>query len=148
MKTPKSFLLLQLFMLPLYLLAQVQWYQTQDGNNPPPNGTFGATVKAFTKNSFVANYQWSSTDEIYTWKVSKSHINGTEQRNFFVSGTWASVEVRVGKYNALYVLLRSFPLNENAFFKIYKLDTNLVVKAQRQISVPNNFSIYNINAIE
>lgn len=148
MKTPKSLLMVCLVCLPFSLLAQVQWFQNQDGNNPPPSGTFGSCARSFTPNSFVACYQWNSNNETYTWKVSKSHINGTEQKSFFVSGTWASVETKVGRYHSLYVLLRSFPLEGNAVFKVYKLDTNLVVKAQRVISLPNNFSIFNINAFE
>jgi hypothetical protein len=148
MKTPKFLLLLQLLWLPLSMVAQVQWYQNQDGNNLPPNGTFGTTAKSFTPNSFVACYQWSSDNELSTWKVSKSHINGTEQKSFFVTGTWASVEIRTGRYNTLYVLLRSYPPGENTVFKLFKLDSNLVVKAQRQIIIPDNFSINSINAFE
>ncbi len=148
MKTPKSLLLLQLLWLPFSLGAQVQWYQNQDGNNPPPNGTFGSSAKSFTPNSFAGCYQWTSNNEEYTWKIAKSHINGTEQKTFFVSGTWASAEMRVSRSKAMYVLLRSFPAGQDASFTLYKLDTNLVVKAQRQIVLPNNFSIFNINVFE
>lgn len=148
MKTPRSLLLFSMVCLSFSLEAQVQWYQNQDGTNPPPGGTFGSSVRSFTANSFVASYQWSSENELYTWKISKSHINGTEQKRFFITGSWASVETRVGRYNSLYVLLKSFPLEGNAVFKLYKLDTNLVVKAQRQIVLPNNFSIFNINGFE
>jgi hypothetical protein len=148
MKTPKFLLLLQLIWLPVSLFSQVQWYQNQNGTNPPPSGTFSSTAKLFTPNSFVAAYQWSSNNESYTWKISKSHINGTEQKSIFLTGTWASADIKAGRYNTLYVLLRSFPLEGNAVFTMYKLDSNLVVKAQRQIELPNNFSIYNINAFE
>ena len=148
MKTPKFLLLLPMLWIAASLPAQVQWYQNQNGSNPPPSGTFSSSAKLFTPNSFVASYQWSSNNELYTWKVSKSHINGTEQRSFFLTGTWASVDLKVGRNNTLYVLLRSFPLDGNSVFTVYKLDTNLVVKAQRQISLPNSFSIYNINAFE
>lgn len=145
MKTSRLFLLLPLLWLSLSLPAQVQWYQNQDGNNPPPGGTFGSCAKSFTQQSFVACYQWGSDNETYNWKISKSHVNGTEQRSFYVSGTWANVEMRVGN-NALYVLLRSFPLDGSTFFKVFKLDTNLVVQKQKQITLPGNFFIYNINA--
>jgi hypothetical protein len=145
MKTYRLFLLLLLFCLPFASTAQVQWYQNQDGNSPPPGGTFGSCAKAFTNHSFVACYQWGSDNEQYTWKITKSHINGAEQRNFFVSGTWANVEMRVND-NSLYVLVRSFPLDGTTSFTVYKLDSNLVVKKQKQISFPNNFLIYNINA--
>jgi Secretion system C-terminal sorting domain len=148
MKTPKFLLLLSFLWITASLSAQVQWYQNQDGSNPPPSGTFSSSAKLFTPASFVACYQWNSNNEIYTWKISKSHINGNEQNSFFLTGTWASVEMKVGRYNTLYVLLRSFPLDGNSVFTLYKLDTNLVVRAQQQISLPNNFSIYNINAFE
>lgn len=145
MKTSRLFLLLPLLWLPFLASAQVQWYQNQDGNNPPPGGTFGSCAKSFTPQSFVACYQWGSENETYNWKISKSHVNGAEQRSFYVSGTWANVEMRVGN-NTLYVLLRSFPLDGSTFFKVYKLDTNLVVQRQKQITLPGDFFIYNINA--
>lgn len=148
MKLPKS-LLLGFFLcatFPLY--AQVQWYQNQDGNNPPPSGTFGSCTKNFTPNSFVACYQWSSDGDQYTWKVSKSHINGTEQKAFFATGTWASADIRVSRQQFVYVLVSSFPPGENAIYTIYKLDSNLLVKATRQITLPGNFSILSINAFE
>jgi Secretion system C-terminal sorting domain len=148
MKTPKSLLLLLCISLQTALSAQVQWYQSQNGNNPPPYGTYGSCAKSFTPNSFVACYQWSANNEEYTWKVSKSHINGNEQKTFFITGTWASVEMRTGENNSLYVLLRNFPMGQDAEFTIYKLDTNLVVRGQKRISFPNNFSIFNINAFE
>lgn len=147
MKTSRLFLLLPLLWLTQSLPAQVQWYQNQDGNSPPPGGTFGSCSKPFTTNSFVACYQWGSENELYSWKITKSHINGTEQRCFFLSGTWANVEMRTAK-NTLYVLLRSFPLDGSTSFTVYKLDTNLVVQKQKQISFPNQFLIYNINAFE
>ncbi|MCX6316015.1 MAG: T9SS type A sorting domain-containing protein [Bacteroidetes bacterium] len=147
MKTIRLFLLLSLVWAPASLIAQVQWYQNQDGNNPPPGGTFGSCARSFTPNSFVACYQWGSDNETYHWKISKSHINGTEQRSFYLSGTWANIEMKVS-YGHVYVLLRSFPLDGTTAFTIYKLDTNLVVRKQKQISFPNNFFIYNINAFE
>lgn len=148
MKTPKSLLLPCLLLLQVSLFAQVQWYQSQNGNNVPPNGTFGSCSKAFTPTSFVACYQWEINNESYTWKISKTHYNGTEQKTFFVTGTWASVEMRTGNANSLYVLLRSFPIWQDAEFTVYKLDSNLVVKAQKRISLDGAFSIFNLNNIE
>lgn len=147
MKTLRLLLLLSLIWVPATLTAQVQWYQNQDGNNPPPGGTFGSCTKAFTERSFVACYQWGSENETYNWKIVKSHINGVEQRSFYLSGTWANVEMRVAD-KALYVLLRSFPLDGTTSFTLYKLDTNLIVRKQKQVSFPNQFFIFNINAFQ
>ena len=148
MKTPALPLFLLLIFFAASSPAQVQWYQNQDANNPPPNGTFGATISSFTNKSFIACYQWSSEDDQYVWKISKSHINGTEQKSFFVSGTWATAETKIGRHQTLYVLLRSFPAAQPPVFILYKLDSNLVVRSQRQITLPNNFYIYNINAFQ
>ena len=147
MKTTPILLLL-LFVLPTVSEAQMQWYQNQDAGTPPPSGTFGNCVKKFTAHSFVACYQWNSENELYTWKISKSHVNGTEQRSILLSGTWASVEMRVGRYNSLYVLLRSFPIGSSAEFTVYKLDSNLVIQRQQTISLPGSFSIINVNTFD
>lgn len=147
MKTPALPLLLLIF-FSASSPAQVQWYQNQDANNPPPNGTFATKITSFTNKSFIASYQWSSEDDQYIWKISKSHINGTEQKSFFVSGTWATAETKIGRHQTVYVLLRSFPAAQPPVFIVYKLDSNLVVRSQRQITLPNNFYIYNINAFE
>jgi hypothetical protein len=148
MKTPRIVIVLLLLLLQLTLAAQVLWYQNQDGACQPPNGTTGTTVQSFTKNSFVACYQWNITNDQYTWKISKSHINGTEQRCFFITGTTALVEVKPGHHKSLFVLERSFPLGQNPEYIVYKLDTNLNIKAQKSISFPNNFSIFSLNAFE
>jgi hypothetical protein len=148
MKTPALPLLLLLIFFAASSPAQVQWYQNQDANNPPPNGTFATKITSFTNKSFIASYQWSSEDDQYIWKISKSHINGTEQKSFFVSGTWATAETKIGRHQTVYVLLRSFPAAQPPVFIVYKLDSNLVVRSQRQITLPNNFYIYNINAFE
>ena len=137
-----------MFVMQLSLNAQVQWYQNQDGNNPPPNGTVATAVQKFTAKSFIACYLWSTINEQNTWKISKSHTNGTEQKIFFITGTTAIAEVRVGRYNTVYVLQRSFPFGQNSVYIIYKLDSNLVVKAQRSIQFPNSFNIFNLNAFE
>ena len=148
MEIPKLFLFLLLLLLQLTLSAQIQWYQNQDGNNPPPNGTVGVSVQTLTPNSFVACYQWKIQNDDYTWKISKSHINGTEQRTFFITGPSAQVEIKVGQHNSVYVLERTFPLGQNAAYIVYKLDSNLNIKAQRTIEFPNSFNTFNMNAFE
>jgi|CXWL01.1.fsa_nt_gi hypothetical protein len=148
MKTPKPILFLALLLMQLTLSAQVQWYQNQDGSNAPPYGTVATAVQKFTNTSFIACYLWGTANDQNTWKVSKSHTNGTEQKTFFVSGTTAIAEVRIGRSNTVYVLERSFPFGQNSQYIIYKLDSNLVVKAQRSISFPNSFNIFNLNAFE
>lgn len=128
--------------------AQIQWYQNQDANTPETGGTAAVSVQSFTGNSFIASYLWSINNDEYTWKISKTHINGTEQREFFVTGIAASAEIRVGKNNLLYVLKRNFPAGSNAEFVIYKLDSNMVVRGERNISFPGNFNIISLNAFE
>lgn len=148
MKTPKPVLFLLLFLQTFFSSAQIQWYQNQDANTPETGGTAAVNIQSFTNNSFIASYLWSMNGDEYNWKISKSHINGNEQRRFFVNGISASTEIRIGKNNILYVLKRSFPVGTNAEFTIYKLDSNLVVRGQRNISFPNNFNIINLNAFE
>jgi len=135
-------------MLQLSLKGQVQWYQNQDGNNPPPYGTVATAVQKFTAKSFIACYLWNTVNEQNTWKISKSHTNGTEQKTFFITGTTSIAEVRIGRYNTVYVLERRFPFGENSVYTVYKLDSNLVVKTQRNIQFPNGFNIFNLNAFE
>lgn len=148
MKTPKSVLFLLLLMQTFISSGQIQWYQNQDASTPETGGTAAINIQSFTSNSFIASYLWSINGDEYSWKISKTHINGTEQRQFFVDGIAASTELRVGKNNLLYVLKRSFPFGSNAEFTIYKLDSNLIVREQRNISFPNNFNIINLNAFE
>ncbi len=57
------------------------------------------------------------------------------------------VETKPGN-KALYVFERNFPLGQNPEYIIYKLDTNLNVKAQKSIVLPNSFSIFSMNAFE
>lgn len=83
MKTPKPIIILSVLLIQLTLGAQVQWYQNQDGNNPPPYGTVATTVLPFTSTTFIACYLWSSNNEQNTWKISKSNMNGTEKKHFF-----------------------------------------------------------------
>ena len=148
MKTPKSLLLLLLLLLQLTLSAQVQWYQNQDGNNQLPVGTVATTVQSLTPSSFAACYLWKTENDVYTWKISKTHLNGTEQKTFFVSGTTSLTEIRTGKFNSLYVLQRNFPLGQNAGYLLYKLDSNLNIRVQKTISFPKGFNIFNLNCFE
>ncbi len=62
MKSPKPVILLSLLVIQLTLSAQVQWYQNQDGINPPPYGTVATTIHPFTSTTFIACYLWSSTN--------------------------------------------------------------------------------------
>ena len=63
-----SFILL---LLQTLLVAQVQWFQNQDGNNSYPNGTVGTSVQPLTSTSFVATYLWHADNDQFTWKLSK-----------------------------------------------------------------------------
>ena len=83
MKSIKPIILLSLLSIQLSLCTQAQWYQNQDGNNPPPYGTVATTVLPFTSTTFIACYLWSSNNEQNTWKISKSNMNGTEKKHFF-----------------------------------------------------------------
>jgi Secretion system C-terminal sorting domain len=148
MKTPKTLLLLPAFFLQLMLTAQVQWYQNQDGNNNYPNGTFGTSIEAFTSTTFIACYQWSANGDDITWKISKSNLAGVEQKCLFITGTSAFVEAKVGHLNSIYILMRSFPPGQNAVYTVYKLDSDLNVKSQKNINFPNSFNIFNLNAFE
>lgn len=148
MKTPRPILLAVLLTLQFSLPAQVQWYQNQDGNNQLPTGTMATAVQSFTPTSFVACYLWKTENDTYTWKISKTHINGTEKRCFFVSGTTCLVEMKTGISNSVYVLKRNFPIGQNSEYLLYKLDSNLNIKLQKTISFPNNFNIFNLNCFE
>lgn len=148
MKILKTLLISQLLLLQLSLPAQLQWYQNQDGNNQYPAGTSAISVQPFSASSFIACYLWSTVNDDYTWKVSKSNMNGAEEKTFFITGTTAQVEVRVGVNNTVYVLEKNYPMGQNAEYTVYKLDGNLVVKGQRTISFPNGFNIINLNSFE
>lgn len=148
MKTPKPIILLSVLLIQLTLGAQAQWYQNQDGNNPPPYGTVATTVLPFTSTTFIACYLWSSNNEQNTWKISKSNMNGTEQKTFFSTATSSSVECKVGRNNTVYVFERSFTPDYTPQFIVYKLDANLHITRVRQIDFPNRFIIYNINTFE
>ncbi|MEI2739889.1 MAG: T9SS type A sorting domain-containing protein [Chitinophagaceae bacterium] len=148
MKTQKPILVLCLLAMQLTLSAQVEWYQNQDGNNPPPYGTVATTVQPFTSSTFVACYLWSTDNEFNTWKISKSNINGAELKTFFTTGISATVEFKVGRNNCVYVFERSFTPEYAPLYKVYKLDANLNVTTERNIEFPNGFIIYNISSFE
>lgn len=147
MKAHQPFLLGLLLFIQLTSNAQLSWYQSQDGQLQP-NGTYATGIVSLTRQSFVAAYMWRLDNENYTWKISKSHTNGTEQRTFFITAPYGIVEMKTGYRNSLYLLLRSFPFAQDPQYTIYKLDSNLVVKAQRTISFTGSYSIFNLNVFE
>ena len=148
MKKLRPLLFIQMLILQVSLTAQVQWYQNQDGNNQFPAGTTAISVQAFTSTSFIACYLWTMNNDEYTWKISKTNMNGAEEKTFFVTGITAQVEVKVGSNNLIYVLKKNYPIGQNPEYIVYKLDGNFVVKAQRTIAFPNGFNIINLNAFE
>jgi Secretion system C-terminal sorting domain len=147
MKAHQPFLLGLLLFIQLISNAQTSWYQSQDGQLQP-NGTYAAGILSLTRQSFVAAYMWRLENENYTWKISKSHTNGTEQRTFFITAPYGIVEMKTGYRNSLYLLLRSFPFAQDPQYTIYKLDSNLVVKAQRTISLADTYTIFNLSVFE
>lgn len=148
MKTTKPIFLAALLTLQFSLSAQVQWYQNQDGNNQLPTGTLPTAIRSFTPTSFLACYLWKTENDTYTWKISKTHINGAEQKSYFVSGTTCFVEMKTGKYNSVYVLKRNFPFGQNPEYTVYKLDSNFNLLLQKTISFPNDFNIFNLTCFE
>ena len=72
-----------LFLQTFVSSAQIQWYQNQDANTPETGGTAAVSIQSFTGNSFIASYLWSMNGDEYSWKISKSHINGNEQNVTF-----------------------------------------------------------------
>lgn len=147
MKAQHPFLLLLVLAIQLTTAAQNQWYQSQDGQLQP-NGTYATGILSLTRNSFVAAYMWRLENEQYTWKISKSHTNGTEQRTFFLTAPYGIVEMKAGYRNTVYVLVRSFPFAQDPQYTIYKLDSNLVVKAQKTLSFPGSYTVFNLNVFE
>lgn len=148
MKTPKPIMLLLFLWQYISLTAQVQWYQNQDGGNIFPNGTYTGSVQSFTSSSFVAVYLWYTDSDQYTWKISRSAINGTELKTFFVTGTAATVEVRTAKNQWVYVLKKDYPAGQPAVFTLYKLNASLQVLAEQTLVLPDNFVINSINTME
>lgn len=104
MKTPRPLLVIQLVLLQFSLSAQVQWYQNQDGNNQYPAGTSAISVQSLTNTSFIASYLWTMSNDDYTWKISKTNSSGAEEKTFFLTGTTAQVDVKVGDENTIFVL--------------------------------------------
>jgi len=147
MKAHQPFLLGLFLFIQLISNAQISWYQSQDGQLQP-SGTYAAGILSLTRQSFVAAYMWRLDNENYTWKISKSHTNGTEQRTFFITAPYGIVEMKTGYRNSLYLLVRSFPFAQDPQYTFYKLDSNLVVKAQRTISLAGSFTIFNLNVFE
>lgn len=137
-----------LLLLQVSLTAQVQWYQNQCGNNQFPAGTTAISVQPFTSSAFIACYLWTTNNDEYTWKVSKTNMNGVEEKTFFVTGITAQVEVKVGTDNTIYVLKKNYPIGLDPEYTVYKLNGNLVVKGQQTITFPNGFTIINMNAFE
>ncbi|NOT49758.1 MAG: T9SS type A sorting domain-containing protein [Chitinophagaceae bacterium] len=149
MKTPRLFLFILFFLLlQASTKAQVQWFQNQCGDNEPPNGTSGTCVKNFTSNSFVACYLWKIENEISIWKISRTNFNGTELKTLFLNGASSMVEMRVGRNNTIYVLQRNYPFGLDPEYKLYKLDEHLHIKAQKILSFPNGYSVFNLNCFE
>lgn len=147
MKAQNPFLLCLFLFIQLTIHAQVQWYQSQDGQLQP-NGTYATKLLSLTRQSFVAAYMWQLGNENYTWKISKSHMNGTEQRSFFITAPYGIVEMKTGYRNSVYLLVRSFPFAQDPQYTLYKLDSNLVVKAQRTINFPGSYAVFNLNVFE
>jgi hypothetical protein len=148
MKTPKPLLVIQLVLLQFSLPAQVQWYQNQDGNNQYPAGTSAISVQSLSNTSFIACYLWTMNNDDYTWKISKTNSSGAEEKTFFLTGTTAQVDVKIGDENTIFVLKKNYPFGQNPEYIVYKLDRNLVVKAQMTITLPDGFNIFNLNAFE
>lgn len=155
MKTPSLFtplrarLFLLLLVLPqFYLSAQVQWYQNQDGNNPIPYGTYAATINEYNSNTFIACYQWQVVNDVYTWKISKTNTTGSELKTFFISGIYASAEVRVKKNSYIYVLGKEYQNGQSPAYTVYRLNGNLQVVAQRTITFPDSYIVAAVNGFE
>ncbi len=148
MKKLQSLLLLSFLLIYNFLASQMQWYQNQDGNNPSPYGTYCSSVQSFNSGSFIGCYQWRVNNDLITWKISKTDMNGKELKSFFVTGSYSMAEVKVGRFNSVYVLQRNFPAGQNAEYILYKLDHNLNIKSQKTIIGPGNFNIISLNAFE
>lgn len=148
MKAPKPLLLAGWLLLHQLAFAQLQWYQNQDGQNVSPYGTYASSIYPLGSHSFVACYQWQMNYDDYTWKISKTGSNGTEQNCFFVNGIMAQAEIRVGRDQTVYVLKRSYPYGQNPEFRLYRLNSSLAILSERLISLPGDFGIINLNAFE
>jgi hypothetical protein len=146
----RHYLLFAIFFLLLHVsvTAQVQWFQNQDGNNPYPNGTVATSVASFTKNSFVANYLWHIENDQFTWKISKTRMDGVEQKSFYLTGTTSQVETRAGHKNTIYILEKNYPFGADPTYRLLKLDSNFAIKSQKTISFPNGFAVFNLTVFK
>ena len=148
MKTFTPLLLAVPFLLSLPGQAQVQWYQNQDGNNPPPYGTYACSIQSFSSQSFIACYQWQVNNDEYSWKISRTGNDGTETAAFFVTGIMAQAELRVKRNQWVYVLKKAYPYGQQPEYTVYRLNANLQVQSERLITLPGDFAITSLNAFE
>jgi hypothetical protein len=126
--------------------AQLQWYQNQNGPNQYPSGTMPTSILPYTSSSFLSLYLWSTdASNNFTWKISRSSLNGTEEKTFYITGMFSQVQIKTASNGYIYALESSFPSGSGAEYTIFKLDANLQLKAQRTISLPGGFTINNIN---
>lgn len=112
------------------------------------NATAATMSRPYIANSFLACYLWSTDNDFNTWKISKTGVNGSEQKTFYGTGISSMVEFKIGKNNAIYVFEKSFTPDYSPLFNIYKLDANLQVSMQRSLSFPDQLTVYNMNAFE
>jgi hypothetical protein len=141
-------LLVLLLVFQQSLHAQMQWYQNQQGPGQYPDGAAATGISNFNSTSFIATYLWQTDGEQMTWKISKTGINGTELKTFFITGPNISVEVKPGSNQAVYALKKSYPSFQNPEFTLYKLNANLEVITQATMVLPGSFTINMINAFE
>ncbi len=148
MKRHQLLLTICLLLIRLSLPAQVQWFQNQDGNNLYPNGTIATSIQPLTATSFIACYLWHVDSDQFTWKISKTKTDGTEQQTFYVTGVMSITEVTAGHNNAVYVLQKNYPFAENPQYTLFKLDTNLTPRSQKEISFSGGYSVFSLNAFK
>jgi hypothetical protein len=148
MKRQLLLLTICLLLLHSISIAQVQWFQNQDGENLYPNGTVATSMQPLTKTAFVASYFWHIENDQFTWKISKTNVNGVEQKTFFVTGTTVQADVRTGHRNTVYVLKKDYPLGLDPQYTLYKLDSNLVVVAERSITFTDGFTPFALNVFK
>ncbi len=128
--------------------AQVQWFQDQDSHAPFPYGSYSTRTEPLTSKSFLACYQWKTEGDQTTWKLSKTSVNGQEMKTFFRTGTYSVLDFHAGKRNEVFVFEKDFPNGQPFRYNLYKLDTNLVLRAQAALSFPAGYSVFNLNAFE
>ncbi len=147
MKALRPLLPALLFLVQMQAGAQLQWYQDQDGPNQYPSGTMPTCILPFNANSFLSLYLWSTdADNNFVWKISRSSLSGTEEKTFYISGRFSQVQMKIASNGFIYAMESSYPAGAGPVYTLFKLDGNLSMKAQRTISLPGTFTIYNINA--